>query len=252
MGVAFTLVGGPTVVIGYAGLQLLVDPAFDSPRSYEARPGVTLTKLSEPALQPDELPPIDAVLLSHDQHFDNFDQAGRAFAVEAPLVLTTPSGAERMGPPAQALPAWAPTTVGSEVTVTAVPAQHGPDEGHHLMGEVIGFHLAAPGEPAVYVSGDNASLRVVEEIAERLGSPEIALLNAGAARAPGVDGPLTLTSEDAARAARALGTRHVVPAHFEGWAHFSEDAAGLQHAFAEAGLSDRLTLLRPGESAELD
>jgi L-ascorbate metabolism protein UlaG (beta-lactamase superfamily) len=241
-----TLIGGPTAVLDYGGRRWLTDPALSPPGRYE-----NLTKTTGPQLDVATFEPIDAVLLSHDQHFDNFDQAGRAFAAEVPLVLTTASGGERMGPPARGLTVFEPAALGNDVTVTAVPAQHGPDEGHELMGDVIGFHLAAPGEPAVYVSGDNASVRVVEEIAERLGSPDIALLNAGAARAPGVDGPLTLTAADATRAARALGARHVVPAHFEGWAHFSEDAAALERAFAEAGLSDRMTLLRPGESVEL-
>ena len=66
------------------------------------------------------------------------------------------------------------------MTVTAVPAQHGPDGTDHITGPVIGFVLSAPGAETVYVSGDNASLDVVRGIAERIGEGgflTIAVLN---------------------------------------------------------------------------
>jgi len=66
------------------------------------------------------------------------------------------------------------------VTVTAVPAQHGPDGSDELQGPVIGFLLAAPDLETVYVSGDNASLDVVRAIAERAGPIGVAVLFAGA------------------------------------------------------------------------
>jgi hypothetical protein len=75
----------------------------------------------------------------------------------------------------------------------------------------------------VYVSGDNASIGVVAEVARRVGPIEVAVLFIGAARVPTKERgrPLTLTSERAAAAA-VLGASAVVPAHYDGWAHFSE------------------------------
>ena len=93
--VTLTLVGGPTVLIKVDGLRLLTDPTFDPPRSY---PGPThLQKLAGPAISADVIGAVDAVLLGHEQHFDNFDHAGRAFADKARAILTTTSGAARMG-----------------------------------------------------------------------------------------------------------------------------------------------------------
>lgn len=78
------------------------------------------------------------------------------------------------------------------------------------------------------------------------------MLFAGAARTPVVpDAPLTLTSERAAEAAVILGARHVVPLHFEHWAHFTQDGPTLTKAFAEAGLTERLHLPEPGETVRL-
>ena len=41
---------------------------------------------------------LSLVLVSHDNHPDNLDDRGRALALAAPLVLTTRSGAGRLGP----------------------------------------------------------------------------------------------------------------------------------------------------------
>jgi hypothetical protein len=60
--------GGPTVLIEYAGLRLLTDPTFDAPGSYDLGTGLVLTKTAPSAITPDALGPVDAVLLSHDQH----------------------------------------------------------------------------------------------------------------------------------------------------------------------------------------
>lgn len=119
------------------------------------------------------------------------------------------------------------------------------------MGEVTGFVLTGDGVPSVYLSGDNAWLGAVEEIAARFGPVGIAVLFAGAASAPArFDGALlTIDSAQAAAAARLLGAGTVVPVHYNSWAHLHEGAASLSAAFASAGLADRLVLLGPGEEA---
>ena len=101
---------------------------------------------------------------------------------------------------------------------------------------MTGFVLEAPGEPTVYVSGDNASLPLVSQIAGRFPDIDIALLFAGAARVARIDAPLTLTSTDAATAAQILGASRVVGLHTEHWEHFSESRAQLEAAFAGTGL----------------
>lgn len=90
-----THVGGPTALISLGGLAFLTDPAFDQPREYQL-PGRVMKKLTGPAVQPADLGPIDAVLLSHDQHKDNLDDSGRALLPSIPLVLSTPAAASRL------------------------------------------------------------------------------------------------------------------------------------------------------------
>jgi L-ascorbate metabolism protein UlaG (beta-lactamase superfamily) len=244
-----TLVGGPTAVLEYAGLRWLTDPSLSPPGEYAGG----LVKTTGPAIEIDAIGAIDVVLLSHDQHSDNLDPAGRDFLPRAGRVLTTTAGAERLGGNATGIEPWASVRIerdGDPVTVTAVPAQHGPDGCEPVTGPVIGFVLEAPGEDKVYVSGDNASLDVVRAIADRLGPVETAVLFAGAVQVPHrFEGAyLTLSSERAAEAAKLLGARAAIPVHFEGWTHFTQGADALRAAFVGNGISDRLILAERGET----
>ncbi|GAB3179451.1 MBL fold metallo-hydrolase [Nesterenkonia halophila] len=240
--------GGPTALFEYGGLQFLTDPTFDAPGEYPA-PEVMLTKTAPAAGSPADLGRVDAVLLSHDEHPDNLDDSGRALLAEVPLTLTTPGGGRRLGGTARGLRDWESVELdrpgGGTITVTGVPAIHGPGdraEIEAISGEVVGFVLTGEGLPTVYVSGDNASLDVLEPIAEQFAPIDTAILFAGAPRFPEIfEGrPIVLDSAQAAEATRILRARHVVPVHFEGWAHFTEGRDDLVEAFTAAGLSDRL------------
>jgi L-ascorbate metabolism protein UlaG (beta-lactamase superfamily) len=165
-----------------------------------------MAKLTPPAVSASDLGPVDAVLLSHDDHHDNFDITGRRWAVsQVPLILTNSGAATRLGAPALGLAPWRSTELpradrGGNLTVTAVPAVHGPldgtrDESGHVNAQVTGFVLQASDLPTVYVSGDNAS---------------------------------------------ALGVPRVVIAHIAGWSIYSEGLPDVRTAFDEAGIADRI------------
>jgi L-ascorbate metabolism protein UlaG (beta-lactamase superfamily) len=229
--IALTYLGGPSAVLEYGGLRFLIDPTFDEPQTYEDPGSTPLVKTRGPALQPADVGDIDVVLASHHEHPDNLDTRGADFAMSAPLVLSTPQAGDDLGPPFVGLADWSQHSVGL-VDITAMPALHGPPGSEEWVGPVIGYLLQAPGQRSVYVSGDNASLDKVRDIAERYAPIGIAILFAGAARVPSIDGPLTLTSQDAAQAAQILQAGRVVGLHTEDWEHFSETRADLEAAFA--------------------
>jgi L-ascorbate metabolism protein UlaG (beta-lactamase superfamily) len=239
-----TYVGGPTVLLEYAGLRILTDPTFDPPGSYEDPGSTPLVKTAGPALPLEAIEPVDAILLSHHEHPDNLDAAGRMLVGTGIPTLTTPYAAAGLDLPAViGLEPWATATLdapGGPITVTAVPGLHGPEGSEEWVGPVTGFVLKAAGEPSVYVSGDNASLDCVDEVAARFAPVGLAVLFAGAARVPAIDAPLTLTSADAVGATRMLGARAVVGVHTEDWQHFSETRADLEAAFAADGMADLL------------
>lgn len=253
----FTLVGGPTAVFTLGGLTIMTDPTFDPPRSYETPGQPTIVKTAGPALQPSQVPHPDVVLLSHDHHADNFDDSGRELASRVSSVITTADGAKRLGHGAVGLADYESTTVplpdGGELMITGVPAHHGPDGVWQEVGPVIGFMLTGVGLPTVYVSGDNSSMEVIEEIAAKFGSIDMAVLFAGGARfAEAMDGAfLTLSNEAVLEAAKIMDTATIVPVHADGWAHFSQNAHQLRDAFEADGLGHRIVVVEPGASAQL-
>lgn len=239
------LVGGPTVVLELGGLRLLTDPTLDLPRHY-SQGGMESEKTIGPALSTAELGRIDAVLLSHDEHFDNLDTGGRQLLQDVGLTLTTPEGAQRLGGTARGLQPFESTELqrpdGGTVTVTAVPARHGPAGVEAVLGQVTGFWLSAADLGAVYVTGDNTSLDYVREIGHRLGSPDLIVQFVGAVHNPEwFDGQLlTMDGFGAQATATLLGARAVAIAHAEGWTHYSQGRDEAVDAFTAAGRADQL------------
>jgi L-ascorbate metabolism protein UlaG (beta-lactamase superfamily) len=103
----------------------------------------------------------------------------------------------------------------------------------------------------IYVSGDNVDLAHVDAVAQRF-DVSAALLFVGAARIGSFgDVPLTMTGEQAVKAALILGDCPVIPLHCDGWSHLTETVEDVFEAFAAAGIANRLSLLRPGAGIEL-
>lgn len=233
---AITYIGGPTALIEYGGLRIVTDPTFDPPQDYPEPGATTLTKTRGPAVSRAEVWPVDLVLLSHHGHKDNLDWEGLELIAQGPLTLSTMQAASDLwGGSVVGFDDWESREVGG-VTVTIVPALHGPPGSEPMVGPVVGFVLEADDAPTVYVSGDNASLPLVQQISERFPDIAVAVLFAGAARVPGLDAALTFTSTDAASAARILSASIIVGLHTEDWTHFSESRAELEQAFAGTGL----------------
>ena len=125
-----THIGGPTVLIELDGWRILTDPTFDPPgRRYDLGWGTSSRKLTGPAIDVSDLKAIDAVLLTHDHHADNLDDTGRHLLPATQTVVTTHSGAKRLGGHTRGLRSWETTTLESPgrptITITATPCRHG-------------------------------------------------------------------------------------------------------------------------------
>lgn len=254
-GLRITYIGGPTALLEWEGLRFLTDPTFDPSGSEYPTLSYTLRKTQGPALRPDQVGTVDAVLLSHDHHFDNLDAAGRRLLDRAPRVLTTTIGAARLGSHAIGLVPWEsldlPAPQRGALRVTATPARHGP--AHADRGPVVGFVLSPSTEPgsSVYVSGDTVWFEDLVEVGRRF-TIGVALLFMGAAQIAAA-GPwhLTLTAAEAVEAAHALPEATIVPLHFEGWQHFSQSRTDIEEAFSRAGESHRLRWPAPGRPMDI-
>lgn len=250
-----THIGGPTVLIEVDGWALLTDPTFDPPgRRYAFGWGTASRKVAGPALDVGRLPPIDAVLLSHDHHGDNLDDLGRTLAAGAGTVVTTPAGAGRLGGEARGLAPWQTTTLTAPdrptITVTATPARHGPPLSGPIVGQVTGFALTWEGQRhgALWISGDTVLFDGVRQVARRF-TVGTALLHLGGVRFP-LTGPLryTMTGRQAVRLCAELRPRTAIPVHYEGWQHFAEGRAAVERrlAAAPADVRDRFRWLPMG------
>jgi L-ascorbate metabolism protein UlaG (beta-lactamase superfamily) len=245
-----TYVGGPTALIEWGGLRLLTDPTFDPAGTTYELPAYTLRKTMDPALAEADLGRIDAVLLSHDHHFDNLDRRGRALLGQAQRVISTSDGAERLEANVSGLSPWETTALrgpdGGELRITATPARHGPEGGDR--GPCIGFASSWTDDPerVLYFTGDTVLYEGVREVAQRFAVTLILpCLGAAQVSAAGPS-PLTLTAAEAVELARLVPEALLVPLHYEGWEHFSQSRREVEEAFARAGLAERVRWLEPG------
>ncbi len=248
-----TYVGGPTALVEIGGLRLLTDPTFDPAGGEYKAAAYSLHKTQGPAVPLASIGALDAVLLSHDHHFDNLDTSGRELLGRVPRVLTTEAGAGRLGAPALGMKPWdaaeIPRPCGAPLRIAATPARHGPAGGDR--GPCVGFVMSLEGEGAVYLSGDTVWYDELLEVGRRF-DVRVAVLFMGAARvAVAGPSPLTFTAEEGVAAARAFPDATIVPVHFEGWGHFTESRPQIAASFEAAGLTPRLRWLPPGVPTEL-
>ena len=267
MKVKFTYIGTATVLIEIGDqnpIRLLTDPAFDpSGKYYRFKFGTGSRKTKDPALQISQLPKIDAVLLSHDEHADNLDDAGRKMLPLATRVLTTKSGAKRLnkdlGDKVTGLDPWEKTSIltqeGWPLTIHATPARHiQAPLPVFLCGDTLGFILEWPGQKqgSLYISGDTVFFKGIEEISQRF-QVGTALLHLGGVSF-GMSGPIryTFTGKGAAQAIKTLKPQTVIPIHYEGWTHFHESLQESEKVLEAEGHAQQIIHLPAGQALELD
>ena len=262
-----THLGGPTVLLQLGGWRILTDPTFDAPgNSYAFGWGTRSTKTTGPALAPEALAPVDVVLLSHDHHADNLDDAGRALLPSVGAVITTASGAGRMSRQ-MSLPNLHGLRSGERVVlpggeadrpgleITATPCRHGPPLFHPIVGDVIGFAIRRAGESRVslWVTGDTVPFSALRRAAAEM-EIDVAVVNVGGVRF-GITGPLryTLNGREAVELVDLAGPRVVAFAHYDGWSHFRDGEHGLRRALdgAAASVRDRARWLTDGVAVEV-
>ncbi len=258
--IRITHIGGPTALIEVGGWRLLTDPTFDPPgRKYSFGWGIGSRKLVGPAIAAADLAPIDTVLLTHDHHADNLDPAGRTLLPAAGVIVTTASGAQRLGGTTRGLEPWQATRLEAPerptIEITATPCRHGPPLSHPLIGDVIGFALRWEGQRhgVLWISGDTVFYDGVREVAARL-KIATAILHLGGVQFP-VTGPVryTMTAHDAIELCSLIRPNTAIPIHYEGWKHFRQGREAIERELARApeDLRRRIRWLPIGTAVEL-
>jgi len=235
---ALTHIDTACCLLEIGGLRMLTDPVLDKPgKLYHHGFGAISRKTETPALGADELGKIDLILLSHPQHKDNFDHAGREFAQEVPLILSTPQ-IEKEFAHGKGMKPWDTYEIeledGHTLTITATPAQHYP---HWLprfvSGHVIGFILAHSAcQEVIYITGDTIYYNGIEAIHQRFPHIGCALIHVGSVRFPYLAGmgKFTMDAKGYVQTVHTLSPRLSIPIHTSGWTHFKENVAQVEAA----------------------
>jgi L-ascorbate metabolism protein UlaG (beta-lactamase superfamily) len=86
MDVFITHIATACVLLEIGSVRILTDPVFDEGQRYYSfgLPFIGATRMLGPALKREEIPELDAILLSHAHHSDNLDEGGRVSLWESP------------------------------------------------------------------------------------------------------------------------------------------------------------------------
>jgi L-ascorbate metabolism protein UlaG (beta-lactamase superfamily) len=133
-------------------------------------------------------------------------------------------------------------------TVLAVPAQHGYDWLHWLMGPGVGFVIGLPGEPSVYICGDTVLTPAVRETIA-IAKPDIVIVPAGGARLD-IGRPILMTPDDVVRCV-TLAPGRVVALHLEALNHCPTTRQTIRRCAERAGVLHKLLIPDDGAVLEL-
>jgi L-ascorbate metabolism protein UlaG (beta-lactamase superfamily) len=261
-------IGNATVLIRHSGFTILTDPNFvhkgeEVPLGY----GLTTTRLTDPAMEIEDLPALDLVVLSH-YHGDHFDRIAEERLDRSLPIVTTPHAADTLSQKgfynARSLETWETHDVsreGGSLRLTALPGRHAPGAVTIVLPQVMGslIEFSATGGPGVgfggrpdlrlYITGDTIMYEGLREIPERHPEIDVALLHLGGTRVMGLT--VTMDAEQGVELMRSVRPRLAIPIHYDDYEAFKSPLENFQMAVDAAGLEDGVRYLRRGERFDL-
>jgi L-ascorbate metabolism protein UlaG (beta-lactamase superfamily) len=253
-GLRVTWLGHSTLLIEIDGVRILTDPVWGARAS--PLPFAGPKRFHPPPAPLDALPPLDAVIISHD-HYDHLDLGTiRVLArTSVPFITSLGVGArlEKWGVPAQRITEldWWEHTELKGVRVTAAPAQHFSGRGIKDRNTTLwsSFHLQGP-KHSFFYGADSGLTSEFADIAQRLGPFDVVALEIGAYHPAW--GDIHMGPQNAMAARGRLGSGAFLPIH---WGTFNlamhpwdEPAETVFRLAPSAGVS--LVMPRLGEAVE--
>jgi L-ascorbate metabolism protein UlaG (beta-lactamase superfamily) len=255
-------VGTATTIIRNNGFTLLTDPNFIHAGDHaHLGYGLTSERLTNPAIDIDQLPRIDLCVLSH-MHGDHWDQvADRRLRKDLPVVTTQEAVDNLRGKgftSLYALDKWeqARANKGDRwLRVTSLPGKHGPPIVDMALPPVMGSMLEwGKGSdsvgPRIYISGDTLVFDELEEIPKRYPDIDLGLFHLGGTKILGI--LVTMDAKQGIEAIHIVQPKHAIPIHYNDYTVFKSTLDEFKRAVSRAGLDDRVHYLRHGDTFTFD
>ena len=251
-----TFVGTATVILRYGGFTILTDPNFLHAGDHvHLGYGITSERQTDPAIDIDELPPIDFVLLSH-YHGDHFDHVVQERLDRDLPIVTTRHAAKNLADlgfeETYPLDTWQQLEVRKgdvDLTVSATPGTHGPGPVSKalppVMGSVLEFDADGRAPFRLYVTGDTLMHDELADVPRRFPDIDLALLHLGGTRVLGI--MLTMDAEQGVEAVELFDADTSIPIHYDDYDVYESSLEAFREAVADAGLEDRVAYLDRGD-----
>jgi L-ascorbate metabolism protein UlaG (beta-lactamase superfamily) len=223
-----TFIGTATTIVRVGSFTVLTDPNFlhRGQRAYLGK-GLWSRRLTEPAMQPADLPALNAVVLSH-LHGDHFDRIARRELDRSIPVVTTEHAAARLqryGFSSQGLQTWNTfeLALGDEsLTVESLPAVHAYGQiGKVLppvMGSLLVHRVAGTVRRRIYLSGDTLTGDHLEQIRDRHSDIDTAVVHLGGTRI--LFWTVTMDANQGVDFLQRIRPRLAVPVHYDDYRVF--------------------------------
>ena len=251
-------IGNATVLIRYAGFAILTDPTFiHMHEKVHLGYGLNTTRLTNPAISIDELPPLDFVILSHF-HGDHFDRIAIDRLDKSLPIVTTPHASAELNARGfdrtEKLETWESISyVKGDVllNITATPGRHGPFPISMFMPQVMGSILDFKAKSGrnlfrMYITGDTMVFDGIKGITKRFPNIDLALLHLGGTTVIGI--MVTMDSKEGLEMFKIVNPRKAIPIHYNDYDVFKSPLEDFQKEIRDSGLEDRIAYLRHGET----
>ena len=249
-----TMVNHSTVLVQRSGFNLLTDPIWSERAS--PLPWIGPLRRRRPGVRMEDLPPIDAVLISHN-HFDHLDLPTlRQLATRGRSTFVVAARCGRLLR-SQRIESvheldWGESLALPGVTIHCVPALHFSARGIFDRNKTLwcGYVIEYP-ESIVYFAGDTGFGIHFAEIREKFGSPQLALLPIGAYEPRWFMSPVHMAPEEAVRAHEILGAKTSIAIHHGTFQLADEAVDTPQKQLMACRRDDLFLILRNGQSTEI-
>jgi L-ascorbate metabolism protein UlaG (beta-lactamase superfamily) len=255
-------VGTATVIIRYAGFTILTDPNFLHQGDHvHLGYGLTSERLTNPAINIEDLPPLDFCVLSH-MHGDHFDQlVEEKLDKNLPIISTQHAVTELIDKGFNggiALETWESITVtkgDAQLKITSMPGEHAPGLIQIALPPVMGSMLEFQTPQSkttlrLYITGDTLLYDDLKEIPKRYPDIDIALVHLGGTRVLGL--LVTMDAEQGVEAIKLIGPKTAIPIHYNDYDVFKSPLEDFKKAVEEAGLRDRVHYLSHGDTYDFN